>query len=502
MLEPGDGESGPQENFWTPISTQISEPEALNPAEFNLILSPAKQKRILKENKDMTPLNKRKCADKIVSPSKRFKQSDQASSSGVPRVQPESVQSARVSDINVHPGGGHHSFPVAERLKNTFVIFDWDDTIFPASYLAYLDVDYDTAAIPKCLKDRIFILETHIFEMIEFVISMVGERRVCIITNAEKGWITLCGQKFMPRLLQQVYRCSIISARSTFEPFAPTTGPFEWKLLAFHMATEVSFGSRFPKPRVHVMKPHVVPHQGLELEEAYNIDKEVNFNGDSSDNEEGGPREFVVDIQSNSEGHNNSDDNCIVQFSEDCLNSGDSRQGISLSSTASGNHNRSQEGYGVSEPFDREFLNVPSQNSETVYMPCANEFVSFPDVPVDYLKHSGFDFVPAEDIHEVWHARKFIVSLGDSLAEKVATEHVASSMPNTKTKTIKYIDRPNLDQLVTQTILVRNKIQEYLEMSHELDIMIDIPEHDMTSFEQQFQSQKVLAQNEFHNVSA
>jgi len=494
MLEPSDAQPSTIENFLIPTPIESSGLDALDPPEFTRIFSPVKEKRILKENKDTTPINKRKCNGKAESPSKRYKHGDQQSPSVEPRVQPESVDTTCVPNIDVHPGGGHHPFPVSERLKNTFVIFDWDDTIFPSSYLAFLDVDYDTAIVPQCLKDRIFILESHILDMIEFVISMVGEKRVSIITNAEKGWITLSGQKFMPRLLQRVYRCNMVSARSTFEPFAPTTGPFEWKLLAFHMAAEVTFGSRFTKPTVHVMKPRLVSQQGQDFDEqGYKGEEDGYFNGDSSDSEESRLQEFLIHVHSDSQGVKDAEDNCIVQFSEDCLNSGEDLQGVSLSTTAAGSHTAS--GYGLAGAIGKDFLNYPSQNTETIWMPCANEFVSFPEVPVDYLKESGFDFVQAEDIDEVWNARKFIVSLGDSLAEKVATEHVASSIPNTTTKTLKYIDRPNLDQLVTQTILVRNNIQAYLEMTQALDIMIDIPEHDMTSFEQQFHSQKALVQN-------
>jgi len=345
-----------------------------------------------------------------------------------------------------------------------------------------------------------------VLEMLDFVISMVGEKRVCIITNAEKGWITLSGQKFMPRLLQRVYQCNIVSARSTFEPFAPTTGPFEWKLLAFHMAAEVSFGSRFPKPTVQMMKPRlvVVTDQRREVDEAYSGEEKDYFGDDSSDSlseEVDRVQDVLIDCI-NYEDTTDTEDNCIVQFSEECLNSGDKgvgRRGVSLSCTAAGN-NGGYNGYGTAS-CSRDFLSLP-RKTEMVYMPC-DEFVSFPEIPSDYLKHSGFDFIPEEDVDKVLHAQKFIVSLGDSLAEKIAAQHIASAIPNTTTKTVKYMDRPNLDQLVTQTILVKNNIQEYLEMTQALDIMVNIPEQDMTSFERLFRSQKVQVQtqNEFHKIN-
>jgi len=306
----------------------------------------------------------------------------------------------------------------------------------------------------------------------------------------------------MPRLLQRVYQCKIVSARSTFEPFAPSTGPFEWKLLAFHMAAEVLFGARFPKPVVRVMKPRqiVVLDKRCELDESHGGD-DVFDNDDSSDTlseEVDRLREVSIDHSSNSEEATDKAENCIIQFSQDCLKFGGDElrtKGVSLTTSATGLHNYSGHDGLVTQSIGRDFLNLPVRKTETVYMPC-NELVGFPEVPTNYLKHSGLDFVPAEDADKVLRTRKYIVSLGDSLAEKIATQHVANAIPNTTTKTLKYMDRPNIDQLLTQTILVRNNIQEYLEMAQALDIVINVPDQDMASFENQFWSQKELVLNE------
>jgi len=486
-----------QEEVLDNPSVTICDAESQNCEDFDRVLSPIRVKNVSKENYDMTPNNKRKCTGNTESPTKRCKHGTERFPSLVKT--PLGKKYGATSPTNssnsvVHPGGGLWNSEVSERLKNTVVIFDWDDTIFPSSYLSLLDVDYDTAVIPQCLKDRIFILETHVLELLEFVISMVGERRVCIITNAEKGWITLSGQKFMPRLLQRVYKCRIMSARSTFEPFSLSAGPFEWKLLAFHMAAEVSFGSRFPKPNVYAMKPRqvIVQDHRQEVEEAYRAENNEYFADDSdSDSEDVDRLQEAFYEQHNatdSEGTTDTEENCIVQFSEDCLNQGDQEEvtkGLKLTSSAAGNLRSEYEASSVG----RDFLRSRSKKIEMIYMPC-NEVVEFPQVPVDYLKHNGFDFVPAEDMDNVLYSRKFIVSLGDSLAEKIATQNIASAIPNTITKTLKYMDRPNLDQLVTQTILVRSHIQEYLELTQALDVVINIPDHDMTSFEREFTNQK------------
>jgi len=478
-------------------SSPICDLETQNGEDFKKVLSPIKRKNVSQEHKDitMTPTNKRKCAGKTESPPKRCKRGVQSYPSV---VQPAVEKSYGIISPNsipihdVHPGGGLWDSRVSERLKNTVVIFDWDDTIFPSSYLALLEIDYDTVVVPQCLKDRIYLLETHVLELLEFVISMVGERRVCVITNAEKGWITLSGQKFMPRLLKRVYDCRIMSARSTFEPFSQTSGPFEWKLLAFHMAAEVSFGSRFPKPSVYAMKPRqvVVQEQRQEGEESFGADENEYFDEDSDSNEDVDriPVAFLEHHSpTDSEGTTDTEDNCIVQFSADCLNQGGEEvtRGLTLSSSAAGNlHNGDYQATSVGHDFLQAQKKI-----EMIYMPC-NEIVTFPTVPEEYLKHNGFDFVPAEDMDNALYSRKYIVSLGDSLAEKIATQNIASAIPNTITKTVKYMDRPNLDQLVTQTILVRSHIQEYLEMLQALDVVINIPDHDMSAFEREFRNQK------------
>lgn len=497
MFEPGDVQFVEQESNVGNLSISICDPDSPSCEDFNRVLSPVRVKNILQDSKNVTPNNKRKCTDKTESPLKRCKHGTQGVTTTVQPARENAfgaISPISSSNNDIRPGGGIWNSGVVARLKNTVVIFDWDDTIFPSSYLAFLDVDYDTAVIPQCLKERIFVLETHVLELLEYVISLVGENRVCIITNAEKGWITLSGQKFMPRLLQRVYQCRIMSARSTFEPFAPSAGPFEWKLLAFHMAAEVSFGSRFPKPHVYAMKPRqvIVPDLRHGVDKAFGVEDNEYFEDDSDSNTEDVDRIQEAFLEhhnaSDSEGTTDTEDNCIVQFSEDCLNQGDTEevtQGVALTSSAAGNLRSDYEATSVG----RDFLQSQSKKIEMIYMPC-NEVVCFPDVPADYLKHNGFDFIPAEDIDNVLYAPKFIVSLGDSLAEKIATQNIAVAIPNTITKTLKYIDRPNLDQLVSQTILVRSHIQEYLEMKQALDVLINIPDHDMTSFEREFRSQK------------
>jgi len=494
MLESADVQLDLQGSFLTQRDITFYELENKNSDDFSGVLSPSTERKIFQGIQNITPNNKRKLSKRTESPPKRCKNVQSAFAQAQP-LSTISQESSPMSSSTVdnNPGGCLLGSGMSERLNNTLIIIDWDDTLFPSSYLSSLDVDYDTKVIPQCLQDRIFILETHVLDMLNFVISKVGEHRVCIITNAEKGWITLSGQKFMPRLLQRIYKCKMLSARSTFEPFAPSSGPLEWKVLAFHLVAEVLFGARFPKPVVHVMKPReIVSVEKRAWCEIYG--DEDSFDHDSSEtlSEDGDTtRDVVIDHLDDSKCVTETVDDFTDTSSEDGHDSGCydvGRQGLSLSASAAGIHSHNSSSSLRSQSSSRGFFNSPNE-TQTFYLP-SDEIIKFPEVPMNYLEYSGFDYVPAEDANKPLRVQKYIMSLGDSLAEKLATQHVANAIPNTLPKTVKYIERPNIDQLISQTIAVRNNIQEFLEMAQALDIVINIPHHDMMSFEQKFWTER------------
>lgn len=109
------------------------------------------------------------------------------------------------------------------------IVFDYDDTLFPTTFLAQrgyrLDGPRASSEIESLLDDYSTVVECTLLE---------AERhgRVVILTNAESGWISLTSQKFMPRLAKVLDRYPAISARSTYEPLG-VVGPFNWKLKAF-----------------------------------------------------------------------------------------------------------------------------------------------------------------------------------------------------------------------------------------------------------------------------
>lgn len=111
----------------------------------------------------------------------------------------------------------------------TLLIFDYDDTLFPTSFLAQhgyrLDGPDASPEIQKVLDEYAQVVEKTLKEARQ-------HGQVVILTNAETGWIELTSQKFMPSLSDLLESFPLVSARSTYEPLG-ITSPFEWKLKAF-----------------------------------------------------------------------------------------------------------------------------------------------------------------------------------------------------------------------------------------------------------------------------
>ncbi len=115
--------------------------------------------------------------------------------------------------------------------NETVIIFDWDDTLLPSSFLASKGVRLESA-IPA--EDEI---QLHLKKLEAAVVSVLSEALnhgdVHVITNAEYGWVELSAKRFMPAVVPLLARVQVLSARSTFEHIYPEA-PIKWKFFAFH----------------------------------------------------------------------------------------------------------------------------------------------------------------------------------------------------------------------------------------------------------------------------
>jgi hypothetical protein len=124
-------------------------------------------------------------------------------------------------------------------MERTLIIFDWDDTLLPSSWLLAQDLKIvANARLPN---------DAEKLELRRVSRSVVKTLRrakrigtVMIITNAEKGWVELTCRHFMPEVAPLLEGLKILSARSKFEPSWPSV-PLQWKRLAFQLEVGAFF---------------------------------------------------------------------------------------------------------------------------------------------------------------------------------------------------------------------------------------------------------------------
>ncbi|CAE8630981.1 unnamed protein product [Polarella glacialis] len=115
--------------------------------------------------------------------------------------------------------------------EDTVLIFDWDDTVLPSTWIAECGLSLSDSCEPTQEQQAQL---THMAARAAETLC-VAKRfgKVILVTNAEHGWIEMSCQKFMPSLLPCLKDgVKILSARTTYETKG-VISPFEWKYLAF-----------------------------------------------------------------------------------------------------------------------------------------------------------------------------------------------------------------------------------------------------------------------------
>lgn len=158
--------------------------------------------------------------------------SEETCSTTVSSVTPDldSYNESKSPKITSSPAAPRHSIPHGHAL----IIFDYDDTILPTSFLSKNGLRIDS---PPPVGDLMRALEDYS----RFVNKTLNEAskygHVIIITNAETGWIQLTVEKFLPQSASTVHRFQHLSARSIFEPTG-IISPIAWKENAFRLVVE------------------------------------------------------------------------------------------------------------------------------------------------------------------------------------------------------------------------------------------------------------------------
>jgi len=142
----------------------------------------------------------------------------------------------------------YHDDTISECLSDTsagvesLIIFDWDDTLFPTSWMQ------DHALLQACEADRPFSKEqVSQLGMMAARARLTLEKamkigKVVIVTNAEEGWVEHSCNVFLPSLASLLESIDIVSARSNYGKY--WDNPTEWKRLAFAFEVDRHYGSK------------------------------------------------------------------------------------------------------------------------------------------------------------------------------------------------------------------------------------------------------------------
>lgn len=124
-------------------------------------------------------------------------------------------------------------------VEETIFIFDWDDTVLPSSWVQQQGLRLDEESkLTEYQRQQLSEVANVVSETLR-----IAKRNgtVVLVTNAERGWIELSCQKFMPTLYPTLESVKLLSARTTYE--SPSlSSPLDWKLCAFESEIRRVFG--------------------------------------------------------------------------------------------------------------------------------------------------------------------------------------------------------------------------------------------------------------------
>jgi transcription termination factor NusB len=98
-----------------------------------------------------------------------------------------------------------------KHADNTIIVFDWDDTLFPTTYLNIINYHID-----ENVKKLLAECELHVINILEYFVNSFYH--IYIVSNAEKSWIFRSVEMYYNRLHSHELfkKINIISARDTY----------------------------------------------------------------------------------------------------------------------------------------------------------------------------------------------------------------------------------------------------------------------------------------------
>ena len=115
------------------------------------------------------------------------------------------------------------------KKHNCIIIFDWDDTLLPTSFLTKGGNFYEEMQLSPTEQKKMLELQDLVVELLN---ETIERGTVYIITNAGKGWVEYSAERFYPKIIPILEKIKIISARGKYENAYPGNSR-QWKIEAF-----------------------------------------------------------------------------------------------------------------------------------------------------------------------------------------------------------------------------------------------------------------------------
>ncbi|CAJ1342907.1 unnamed protein product [Effrenium voratum] len=124
-----------------------------------------------------------------------------------------STEFSEASDVECSDSQSDDEPPAFYNEDDTVLIFDWDDTMLPSSWLSEQKLSLDAQS--KATPEQEAQLETLAEHAAETLTLAKRFGKVVLVTNAERGWIELSCQKFMPSLYVHLQDRGRVAGRKT-----------------------------------------------------------------------------------------------------------------------------------------------------------------------------------------------------------------------------------------------------------------------------------------------
>jgi hypothetical protein len=111
--------------------------------------------------------------------------------------------------------------------NNTYIIIDWDDTLFPTSWSIKNNINFSDIEIRNRYLVYFSELDTILYK---FLNKLLTYGTVIIVTNALLKWINIT-KEVLPNTKYILQKIKIISARQLYQPLKNTMG--DWKKEVF-----------------------------------------------------------------------------------------------------------------------------------------------------------------------------------------------------------------------------------------------------------------------------